>query len=369
MLGKNKKVAVITLHTVKNYGSVLQTYATQCILKNLGMDVEIINYIRASTRARNSTKNYTKNDAGVVKFVKGFVLLPTILRWEWIFGNYLKKNICISSNTYYCEQDLIDHPIEADIFCTGSDQVWNSGWNEGIEKVFYLSFVPDYKKRVALSASFGKIELNEEEKNEIAPMLKKYSFITVREKSALDVLLRMGITNTALCLDPTLLLSREEWIKHIPEIKKQKKYILIYQLNRNKEFDRYAIELARKKNLKLVRLCTRFDQIRLPGHCILMPKVWEFVSLINEAEYVITDSFHATVFSINLNTDFISVYPNEYSCRINDILILLGLEDRRLQSYDNFNIIDKKIDFNAVNRRLENIRKESMTIIEKMFFN
>ena len=147
---------------------------------------------------------------------------------------------------------------------------------------------------------------------------------------------------------------------------RRKKYVLIYQLNHNTEFDRYAVEFAKRKNLELVRFCTRFDQKRLPGKSVIIPEVEEFPGLIANAEYVITDSFHATAFSINLNTKFISIYPKDYSSRLNDILILTGLESRHLKSYEDFEIADKEIDFSSVNKIIIREREKSLNTIRYM---
>ncbi len=360
------KIAVITMHTIKNYGSVLQTYATQRILEEMGADVEIINYIRKKNLDSNLSETWTRSDRGAKKAIKKMVLHPTIHRWKKVFWNYLKKNLSLSEHIYVEIEDFENHPIKADIYCTGSDQVWNSGWNDGIEYPFFLTFAPSDKPKIALSASIGKSELSVEEISLIKPLLEKYRYITMREKTGLDLIRAMGIENSALCLDPTLLLSREQWLEHMKYKERRKKYVLIYQLNHNTEFDRYAVEFAKRKNLELVRFCTRFDQKRLPGKSVIIPEVEEFPGLIANAEYVITDSFHATAFSINLNTKFISIYPKDYSSRLNDILILTGLESRHLKSYEDFEIADKEIDFSSVNKIIIREREKSLNTIRYM---
>lgn len=360
------KIDVITMHAVKNYGSVLQTYATQNVLNKMGYDVEIINYIRPKNLNSNLLKTWTKGDKGIKKVVKTIILKPTISRWINIFGSYLNKNINCTRNCYINEHQLIAKPINADIFCTGSDQVWNSGWNDGVEKAFYLSFVPDNVPKVSLAASIGKTELSEEEIKEVYPLLKRYNYILMREKSGLEIIRNMGIYESDFCLDPTLLLTKNEWLNHAMTKKIKDKYVLIYQLNHDEKFDKYAIEFAKRKGLKLYRVCTRYDQIRLSGRPIVLPQVQEFISLINNAEYVLTNSFHATAFCINFNKEFVAIYPNEYSSRINDILNLFSLQDRHLTDYSDYNIADKRIDFKRVNKSLEKNRNNSLRLIKNM---
>ena len=136
------------------------------------------------------------------------------------------------------------------------------------------------------------------------------------------------------------------------------KYVLIYQLNTNPQFDAYAKEFAKRKGWKLVRFCTRYDQILKCGKAALVPEVTDFVSLIANAGCVITDSFHATAFSCNMNTPMICIYPNEYSSRLASILKLVGLEDRHLTDYNDFSFVENTdIDFTHVNEIFERERQ------------
>lgn len=363
------KIDVITMHAVKNYGSVLQTYATQKVLSNLGYEVEIINYIREKNLNSNLIKTWTKNDNGIKKVIKSLILKPTVVRWIKVFGNYLKENINLSQNVYTSEHELLKNPPVADIFCTGSDQVWNSGWNNGIEKAFYLSFVPKGIPRVAMAASIGKTELSKDEVDAVLPFLQKYNYISMREMSGLSLIKNMGIENSGFCLDPTLLLTREEWLRHSTPYELNRKYVLIYQLNHDEKFDKYAEEFAKRKGLELYRICTRYDQMRLSGKGIVLPEVRQLLGLINGAEYILTNSFHATAFCINLNKQFVSIYPNEYSSRISDILKLLSLEERHLDDYNQYDIADKLIDYTVVNEKLYRHREESLLLIRTMLEN
>ena len=361
------KIAVITMHAVKNYGSALQTYATQKVLEQKGFDVEIINYIRKSYLDSNLSDTWTSGDSGLKKSVKKAILYPTLRRWKEVFNGYLEKYIYRSPLMYTCEEDLKIHPVQADIFCTGSDQVWNSGWNNGIEEAFYLTFVPDDVPKIALAASIGKSELTKEECDRVFPLLRRYDHISIRETSSVSFLKKNGFNTVDFCLDPTQLLTREQWLGHAVEYKGMPdKYVLIYQLNHDEQFDRYAVEFAKRKGLPLYRICTRYDQARLSGKPLLIPQVQQWLSLVANAEYVLTNSFHATAFCINLNTQFVSIFPNEYSCRIGDVLRLYGLEDRRLKRYDQLDIADQPIDFEKTNKILLANRDRCLKLIDEM---
>lgn len=353
------KVAVITLHAIKNYGSVLQTLATQKKFEELGCEVEIINFLREDSQDQNVYKRWTKNDKFPINIVKSVILFPTANRWKKVFWGFLKRNVNLTPKMYLSERELREDLPEADVYCTGSDQVWNSTWNKGFIPEFYLSFVPDEKKKISLAASIGKEDFENWEKKDVYRLLKRYDFISVREDDAVAILQNLGIKNVEHLVDPTLLMPREFWLSLASNRMIEEPYILIYQLNHDSQFDSFAIEFAKRKKCKLVRLCTRYDQMRLPGKSIVLPEVEGFVSLLANANYVITDSFHATAFSLNMNTEVICVYPNEFSGRLASILKKTRLENRHLKSYDQFDIADTPTDFDRVNKCFDEEREKA----------
>lgn len=360
-----KKVAVITLHAIKNYGSVLQTLATQKKFEELGCEVEIINYLREDSQDKNIYKRWTKGDNFLKRIVKSVILFPTAQKWKKVFWGFLNRNVNLTETTYLSEQELESNPPIADIYCTGSDQVWNSDWNNGFEYPFYLKFAPDGKKKIAFAASIGRNDFAEWEKPEAKKYLSQYSAISVRENNAVDILANLGVSAECV-LDPTLCMTGTFWKEMAAPRMIKGGYVLIYQLNRNKKFDNYANEFARRHNLKLVRLCTRFDQIRLPADKhIIIPKVEEFISLFEYADFVITDSFHATAFSLNLNREIVAIYPDKFSSRLNSILEQTGMLHRRLTDFTNYSIADEKSDFNSVNKVLDEKRLATTDFLKR----
>lgn len=343
------KVAIITLHAIKNYGSVLQTLATQKKFEELGCEVKIINFLREDSQDKNIYKRWTKNDKLPIKIIKSVVLFPTANRWKKVFWGFLKRKINLTPRMYLSEKELREDLPEADIYCTGSDQVWNSTWNKGFIPEFYLSFVPDDKKKISFAASIGKEDFETWEKAEAYKLLKRYDAISVREDNAVSILQNLGIEKVEHIVDPTLLMPRDFWLSLASRRMIKEPYVLIYQLNHNTQFDSFAIKFAKRRNCKLVRLCTRYDQMRLPGKSVVLPEVEEFVSLLANANCVITDSFHATAFSLNLNTEVVCVYPKDFSSRLASILRKTGLEHRHLESFSQYGIADEPIDFSKVN--------------------
>lgn len=371
MKWKNKmKADVITLHTVDNYGSAMQTYATQEVLKKLGYDVEIIDYWRKNNlpecRAKQMFKTSSmqklkpiwgrnkKTRATAVKIIQFYLEHHTSPTWK-----FLKENVNLSSKRYTSFEELKQDPPEADMYITGSDQVWNSIWNSGIDPAYFLDFAPEGKPRIAFSASIGRTEFSDDEISKTRAMLQKYSAISVREESAVVLLKSIGI-ESQLILDPTLMLTRNEWKKVAKGKRAKKPFLLIYQLNPNAEMDQYAAELAKRKGWEVLRIGFGRSDKQKTGRCIMSPSVEEFIGLLFQASCVLTDSFHATAFSLNLGTEFISVRPPRFSTRIESILRLTGEEKHLLESYENFDIVDQKLDKKHVKGILDRERKVGM---------
>ena len=357
------RIDVITLHAIKNYGSVLQAFATQEIFKKYGYDVRIINYVREDAREENIVDTWAGGN-----ILKRVIIWPTVLRWRQVFGSFLRKNLNISPVVYTTDSDFKEYPLDADAYCTGSDQVWNSVWNKGIIKPLYLSFVPDDMFKFAFAASFGQERLSQEEVDATKKYIDAYNFISVREDSAKKIVEQQyDYPNAVHVLDPTLNLTGDEWRKAAKTQKKNGNYILIYNLNRSKAFDDYAKKLSQKTGLKLVRFCTRYDQILRVGKSKLVPEVFEFVRLIDNASYVLTDSFHATAFSMNLNTEPICVYPQEFGGRIDSFLNLLESQNRHIRDYNDFDIVNRKVNFALVNSKLDAERYKTNNYLEAVF--
>lgn len=265
----------------------------------------------------------------------------------------------MTSKTFYTFDDFNNYKFDYDIYCTGSDQVWNSDWNEKIEYPLFLSFAPKEKKKIAYAASFGKKVLADSEIDITRKLLQEYDYISLREKSGVEIVESLGIKNSKHVVDPTLLLNGDEWRKISSNKYNGKRYILVYNLNRNKKIDNYARRLSKKTGLRIIYLSYQLHEFYKKGKMVCNPKVEDFISLIDNASYVITDSFHATAFSINLNTQFVIVYPGKFSTRLQSILELNGLENRVAKDDSDLEIVEENIDFSKVNLIMDKERTAS----------
>lgn len=366
-----KKISVITLHRIVNYGSVLQAYATQEILKKMGYNVEFIDYYPERMhmfgmlkRIKNKGDKFQKSF--ILRNVARIIMFPSyILRFDR-FHKFIKEKLNLSEAIYKSEEDFIKNPPKADFYCTGSDQVWNSGWNEKIDHPFFLDFETNGKKCFAYAASFGKNKLEEWEKEETKKLLKKYSNIAMREKSGVDILKDLGINNGINVLDPTLLLSGKEWTKIASKKYENKKYIFVYNLNRNKKIDAYVEKLAKEKKLEVYYVSYALHEFYKKGKMKCNIKVEDFLSLIKNATYVVTDSFHATAFSINFNTQFMIIFPEKYSTRVKSILEITNLQSRIVENCDDITLANNEINFDEANEILDVERKKAMKYLDEI---
>lgn len=363
------KVAVITRHAVTNYGSLLQAMATQQVIEDLGHSCEIIDYIRKNEHYSCLEKTLVNNKVNWNNNVIKRLLYLSLRQPECIWAGkkfekaqnkYLKTTKRYTTN----EQLKKEKPI-ADVYVTGSDQVWGPMVDKSYDSAYCLSFTNKEDKKIAYAASFGHTEMTEERKNYYKKWLSKYKNIAVREDSAVEILQDLDIKASQV-LDPTLLLDSQYWSQYCTPIA-EKKYILIYQLHNDKKLGEYAKKVAKAKKLPLIRISTSLHQISREGKFKWAPELGQFLSYIKNAECMITDSFHGTAFAINFNTPFIEVLPNNKTGTRNmSILRLTKFTDRILQNPNDISLAQKPMNFTYANKVMKEKREESIKILKSM---
>lgn len=363
-------IKVITRHAPSNYGSLLQSIATVTILERLGHTCEIIDYIRddehglkAVTTVLDGKQGWNGNLLKKLAYIA--LRYPEEKRAEMKFSRMRKKYLKLTGR---CRKHDDLKRLDADVFMTGSDQVWGPTLNGHYDEAYFLAFVKG-KPKIAYAASFGRTEFTPATLSEYKKMLSDYTGIAVRENSAVDLLAQMNIPCAGQVLDPTLLLTGEEWGKWI-EKDVQGKYVLVYQLHNNPALSDYAVRFARHVGLPLYRVSPTFHQCRRGGKFVYLPDLSEFLSYIKHSTYFITDSFHGTAFALNFNRQFIEILPNNKTgSRNQSILQLTGLQDRIVIDFNDFSIADKYIEYASVNKILEEERKKSVIALGKLLNN
>lgn len=368
----SRKVGVITLHNSPNYGSCLQTYATQVVLARVGANAEIIDYYRKDAIPENEVDRalngqlVKKMPFFKVPGVKQIAKVPVsrmVARRRAPLDEFRHSRLSLTERSYYSAEELDANPPVADIYCTGSDQVWNSIWNNGFDRAFYLSFVPEGKRKIAYAASIGKAMLEDWEAEPMQKALSSYSCISVREQEAADLLESIGVHGAVPVIDPTLMLNRDDWEVIADGWVSPEPYILVYQLNRNAEFDSYVQKVAKRTGLKVMRIAYGVHEKRSGENAVICPSVGRFLSLFLGAEIVITDSFHGTAYSVNLGKKFVSISPGRFNGRIANLLAMTGLDNHMLTSFSDFGIAEEIWNFDSAQYSLDQERERAISFL------
>ena len=353
----NKRAAVITFHRALNYGAILQAFALQNILAEVGVHAEIIDYRCPYIECvyRPFDIRHCKNlSSGAKKCVKSFRLIKK----RHGFNEFTKKYLRVTKKCK-SKKDLQKVSSKFETIITGSDQVFNPNAVGG-DFSYFLDFVGSGIKKIAYAASVGYNSFPPEYKAKCIESLKSFESISVREKSACKTVAKLTDKEAWNALDPTLLLSASKWIDIAKKPRKlPDKYILVYMM----EGCKYTIEKARSiaagKGCKLVLINPTLKQSQACRDFIMYKTASpeEFVGMFAEAEAVVTNSFHGIAFSLIFKKEFFAEASNtEKSARIIDILALFGLSDRLLP-----NEKAKKTDWEKVNSQLLKEKNKSIS--------
>lgn len=349
------KIATITFHRALNYGAILQCFALQKAIQNLGYDSEVLDY-----DCKMISKDYKmlKFDSKV-SFIKSLLLFPLYYRKKKNYNRFIKQYISMSREYDYHEMAEATQDYAAVI--TGSDQVWNYRLT-GADSAYFLDFVPEHRKRLSYAASFGIKEIPESRKSFYQKNLMGMGHISVREKTAASMVEQLCDRKAEIVLDPVFLQTAEQWRKIMPK-KKEREYIFVYMPGEHTI--KSVVNLARRKNLKII-YCSYDISLRSPkknvGDIRLSMGPDEFLSLIDGAEYVVTGSFHATAFSLILQKKFFVEVPPTVGSRITDLLTTFDLRDRIFDHMDSLE--DKEIDWPKVEEKMNRLRHQSLTSLQ-----
>lgn len=342
-----------------NYGQILQCYALQQYLRDLGHEAYLIRYLPDDDIIKGQIPFCKKifkvlNPKKIYKYIS-YRIKRKKLEVEKRLHNrqfelFRQKYITQSSNLYITLKELRNNPPKADVYIVGSDQVWNFysdfKHRKNLVHAYFLDFGSDSTKRMAYAASWGRTYITDEEIAEITPLLKRFNYISVREESGIELCEKCGRQDAKWCYDPTLLLNASIYRKLYKEndIKKiDDRYLFLYMLGNECDFNVQTVyQFAVKKNLKVVYVSGNnlYD-----NHKKYFATIPEWLYLVDNAEYVITNSFHCGVFSSIFHKQF-GIVPltgvwagmNE---RFSSLFGLMEIEERFVSS-GKFDILEKE---------------------------
>ncbi|MDE5977513.1 MAG: polysaccharide pyruvyl transferase family protein [Turicibacter sp.] len=370
------KVAVITLKDSPNYGGILQAYALQEVVKKLGHDCVLIDYMNNEFRHKFTFFGKPSGMSMVYWLYKKvqYPLMTVMMRRMMPFYN--RMNL---TRHFQEAAELVELNGKYDVFITGSDQVWACDLNN-YDDSYFLSFVDKNHRKIAYAASFGRTSdmLKDVEKNFIAPRLGLFDRIGVRERSGTEVIKSLSGRDDAVeVLDPTLLLDKSDW-EHLVDHKhkgKGKKYILCYLMQsriNDREALKYAKELSRNTGMPVVKICRGLTSV-IWGEALYIPTVEQWLGLFLDAEYIITNSFHGVAFSINFEKSFTAFLEGNpasgRNSRIYDRCKDFGLLDRIQVVGSKKKTQAKQIEYSRVRPIIQKRKIESINILRSAIEN
>lgn len=358
-----KKIGIITFHKAHNYGAVLQAYALQKVLSQ-NHNVSIINY--RNEQIEDSYKVVRIKKENIISLAKSlissFIYYSKNKKRHINFDEFIKEYMNLTDE-YKSEQELKDNPPDLDIYITGSDQVWNYNISGKKIDAYTLNFGNKNIKKISYAASIGTLTFDEINKEKYVENINKIHKISVREEKAQEYLKDVFDNNVEVTLDPTLLVKKEDWEKQFDlENTEKQKYIFVYTLTKDAKYYEIINWLSKKTGLKVIHLGKRNEKIKNILRNAYSDGPVEFLKLIKNAEYVITSSFHATVFSLIFNKKFWSIPPKKTGSRITNLLEKLRISNRIVYTLEEFKNkkYDEKIDYIEVDKKLEKERKKSI---------
>ena len=367
-----KTVGIITFHASHNYGSMLQAFALQKVVNDLGFDSEIIN-LRTDIQKKLYLPAHKKGNSFITKIARFIFVVPFkngLNKKYKLYEEFIKNSYKISPKEYSSLKELQENILTYDFYITGSDQVWNTSCTD-FNWAYYLPFVK-HGKKIAYAPSMGQRatkEFNKNEKKQIKEYLTSFDSVSVREDDTAKIIEEIVDIAPQITLDPTLLLNQSFWdskISSTPIIEGD--YIFYY----NPRYNSSALEIARKlsktRNIKVVT-----SIIHSSKFVIFYPDFkkelavgpWEFLNLCKNAKLVCGNSYHLLIFALVFNTPFFSADGMKKN-RIRHLLQLTNLSDRSI-SKDNFNEKVKNafnINFSDVNSLLKEKKEESLNFLK-----
>lgn len=373
------KVGIITILKVNNYGAELQAYATQAILKKLGYDAEIIDYLFYKNpkfiRTKNSSpvfrfplkKHVLERIYPILSKLKSYKNNKARLVRDRRFEEFHRKNTSMSV-TFKTFDELNESHLNYDVYIVGSDQVWNPGVYSSLDP-YFLTFAPEGKKRISYASSFGVSSIPEYAKLYYKKRLSEFDAISVRESNAVPMVKELSGNTATWVLDPTLLLNKEEWLNVATfPFDLQDKYILIYELTPCPYVKKLALYLRKELGYRIIRICKHasYEDKESDIINIIDAGPSEFIGLFEHASVIVTNSFHGSAFSINFEKDFYTVIPKRKinNSRQESLLKLFGLEHRMVVENSSFPSVDKlSVDYNLPKEIIKNERAKSIKFL------
>lgn len=359
------KIGIITYHFVPNYGAAMQAWALQQVLEQLGHEPFFIDYrpshLTTGGCFRWPSDAWSRRANLVIAYLKVMSLKNALLgdggkrkQFEDFHASFLN----FGPRVYRTAQELRDHPPEADAYICGSDQIWNASEQFGLDPAYFLDFGSDEVRKIAYAASFGRPTIDPRFEDETLDLIKHLGAVSVREESGAKLVREKCHCEAAWVPDPTLLLGGDYPEAVLP--KEGEDFIFSYTLRSRELVADLESSMSRITGLNLISPST------LQASGCQAPGPLEWLGYLKGARYVITNSYHGTLFSIIFKKPFVFVGLSGakagFNERASSLLGRLGLRERMVFEANEdglHDVIKASIDWCEVELLLEKWREEA----------
>lgn len=378
-MANNIGLVAVTNH---NYGSILQTYALQTAVRNMGCDTQIIKYTegKAAKIGRFTNADYAKSKLKLIYRKLIMDLLhhkqhSLLAQRSAVFSDFIKKNL-IFSKTFTSLSAISALTRNYDVVLLGSDQVWHP--LNYLMNFFTLNFVPDEVKKGAYAPSFGVSCIPDAYKKAYSDYISRIDHVSCREMAGVKLIKELTGRDVPMVCDPTLLLTAKDWESCLSDrVKINEKYVFCYFIGDNPNQREVVKEYAKEHGLKIVALLHIDEYIasdeNYADYTPYNVGPAEFLYLVKNADCVMTDSFHASVFSLQFHREFYTFNRfengngNSTSSRIDSLLGTVNLMDRKVRNGAMLNDLStSEIDFDDVDERLKEFRASSEAYLKSI---
>lgn len=349
-----KKISIITIHHIHNFGSVFQAWALCQHLTDKGYDTKLIDY----------QPEYYKRGRNRIKTYIGRMLNYSAYKNRKIkFDNFIKKYDVLSDQTYRTLQELSKTADEKGIiYLAGGDQLWNDYHPCGKDGVYKFSYVQSGRK-IAFGTSIGRNNYTNDELETLSEAVSDFEAIMLRESSTVDLLQKHTNIPVEHVIDPVGLISIDRFREMAVKPNLTEPYAVMYLANSSPLLDAAIEILSNKMNLKIVHICG-FKKKCNCDYFLKDSGPEEILGYIMNAQFVLSASFHATMFALLFNIPFASILPGKNTnARIEDLLKFVGLEDRIICNESDVCKINEAVDFKNSNRKLMLLKKTSEELL------
>lgn len=357
-----RKVGIVTIHKINNYGAAAQAYALNRCIRELGHDAKTIDF--RTYRVAESYRIFQPltSPMDIPRNAQALLYSSRLRKRKARFDSFLAEQMPMTEDAFYSDAELAKAELDFDTYICGSDQIWNTHCRN-YDDAFLLKFARNRGRRISYAASLGASSIHPDMQERFSEELHAYHAVSVRERDAVDIIEPLAGRPVQHVCDPVFLLSREQWQEVAAPRQFQKPYIFCYHVKGDLPGMRdYLRSLSRKTGLPVVVVNMNLREMLYPNVKRYDAGPREFLSLIQNAAYVVTNSFHATAFSLIFRKQFMVFSPHGAGpSRLTSILDTAGLMDRVWA--EGCSDIAAQIDFDAAWERLTPFVDQSRTFL------